>query len=261
MLSEHKSDKSEIHEKVAREMCEYARTHILKGHTWLDVTSNDFEEIENAVYTLKGAYIKAPFDSGSSEICIEMDNEIRSFYKKIEECKKAQVGNCAELSWMAMDYLLDHYPEMKGEIFSLSGGDHVFFVLNRDPESSVRHPETWGDNAWICDPWANKYYPASKYFTELKGLKIIEKDDKFERNLAVDYDVKKHTIENRIFRDSTSYLKAGSPEHLKQLRKNYSKMVSDMESAISKLLNSLNSILHKFEIQFPEEKEAIQLFA
>lgn len=42
-------------------------------------------------------------------------------------------------------------------------GGHNLLVVGRNPESDVNDISTWGENAFICDPWINKVYPLSEF--------------------------------------------------------------------------------------------------
>lgn len=52
----------------------------------------------------------------------------------------------------------------------ITNGDHVFVVLNRAKSSLIHRPETWGDEAVICDPWSNQVYPVAMLPSRLKNF-------------------------------------------------------------------------------------------
>ena len=63
---------------------------------------------------------------------------------------------------------MNYVPGVEAELYSIKDSDHLFLVINRQQDSSQPDkPETWGENAVICDPFVNKAYRASQYIPEL----------------------------------------------------------------------------------------------
>ncbi len=87
--------------------------------------------------------------------------------KTIEELS---IGNCGELSSLAIEYLSRQHKDLNFELFRIPRfkdyGDHVFLVISRDPISDLDDPSTWGKKAVVLDCWTRMIYPASK-LTEL----------------------------------------------------------------------------------------------
>lgn len=76
-------------------------------------------------------------------------------------------------------------------------------MIGRAPESSEAQPETWGSSAYICDPWAQKTYPAAEYLTILKnftqrkegGAEHLTSDGKLTyTNHEAPFDPKEHRL-------------------------------------------------------------------
>lgn len=162
---------------IAEDAIDYARDQILKGATQLE--NNDLP-IEYQHYLAYGmdenigtrGYVKQELMKNG----LEQNNLIRYYESYIKVSSKFSLGNCHELSLQALDYIINNNIDIHAEVFEISNGDHVFLVLNRDPHSDSANPMTWGDNAVICDPWANKHYPATKYLSELESYS--REDDK-----------------------------------------------------------------------------------
>lgn len=74
-----------------------------------------------------------------------------------------RAGNCYEFAFYAASILSRAMPV---EIFRVKDkntqGNHVFLVINRDPQSSIDDPELWGEKAIIVDPYLRKIYSASE---------------------------------------------------------------------------------------------------
>src|SRR5207253_7687607 len=161
------SDKSKDYQRtwqMAKEANAYARSIILKGSTQLEnneLAAEYFQHLRRGVEGNSYARIKNP---GSKEIGMRdiMDEEMTRrinngesellaiFYSVITVSKKYSVGNCYELSFQALDYILNHAPDIKAELYQVENGDHAFLVLNRNEDSFMEDPLTWGENAIVC---------------------------------------------------------------------------------------------------------------
>lgn len=51
-------------------------------------------------------------------------------------------------------------PDVNAELCHIKGGDHVFLVIGRANDGDPKKPETWGDEAYICDPFRLMMYMA-----------------------------------------------------------------------------------------------------
>jgi hypothetical protein len=69
-------------------------------------------------------------------------------------------GNCTHQAALAFRYLKKTCQAPRVDIMfaayraKYNDDSHVFVVIGRVDESLSRQPETWGDEAVICDPWA-----------------------------------------------------------------------------------------------------------
>jgi hypothetical protein len=68
-------------------------------------------------------------------------------------------GNCGEQSAMAYEWLRKNGVTPVENMRFMSGGNHAFVVLGRDPSSDPAKPATWGASAIVCDPWKGEVYP------------------------------------------------------------------------------------------------------
>ena len=78
-------------------------------------------------------------------------------------------GNCGELSAVAMRQLMNRHVNPL-DYMSLSNGDHTFVVIDRLANSREQDPQTWGENAVICDPWIRQAYPARELVTRMRHI-------------------------------------------------------------------------------------------
>lgn len=190
--------------RIAQEAVLYARSVILKGSSQIE--NNDLEPhyFQHLLRGVEGVRYTQSKEIGMRDILNdEIVNRVKNgesdmlamYNSVIEVSKKYSLGNCYELTFQALDYILNKYPEMPAEVYKLANlnelddGIHAFLVLNRDPKSSMFEPETWGENAIICDPWAKDVYLAKQYLNRLRGS-----DTDPTENRTVPYDSKKHVI-------------------------------------------------------------------
>lgn len=75
---------------------------------------------------------------------------------------KLEGGYCRELSHLAKSEIESKFKNIKVEVVSLDY--HCLLVIGRKENSDPNDIETWGANAVMCDPWARKVYPASKFW-------------------------------------------------------------------------------------------------
>lgn len=68
-----------------------------------------------------------------------------------------KIGNCQEQATLAFNYL-NSKSVSSLELCHFIGGDHVFVIIGRAPNSDIRNPSTWGDEAVLCDPWAENFF-------------------------------------------------------------------------------------------------------
>ncbi|HHT0591773.1 TPA: hypothetical protein ACTXXA_000726 [Legionella anisa] len=76
--------------------------------------------------------------------------------------EKYGYGQCGEQSQAAFIDLIEKgvYPI---DFCVTTLGGHNLLVVGRDLNSDPKDISTWGKNAFICDPWANKVYPAREF--------------------------------------------------------------------------------------------------
>lgn len=83
--------------------------------------------------------------------------------------EKFNVGNCHEYAYVAISRLREMDPSHRAEVFLMSNGNHVFVVLDRDPDSDPNDYTTWGQDAVVLDAWASDTFPASDIPNRLKA--------------------------------------------------------------------------------------------
>lgn len=80
--------------------------------------------------------------------------------------EESQWGSCGEKVWvlthffkkLGLDIRVEHFIIMRNVDFAQNNGNHTFIVLGRDEKSDPNDYTTWGNDAIICDPWAEKQY-------------------------------------------------------------------------------------------------------
>ena len=102
-------------------------------------------------------------------------------------------GNCSDQAGLAFIYLRDNkvFPidYMNKPDFFLKFGGHAFVVIGRKSGSDPLRPETWGDDAVVCDPHQEeKAFPPRdlvRYFGIPKGYGGLRLDQPSENSIPV----------------------------------------------------------------------------
>lgn len=170
---------------------EYSRAQIYEGTTQLQNNLYDIDKqtaLNKALGDIRETLAKEAF-------FLNVETAITKFEKRIADCKKFSIGNCYELALMALDYMIRNHPHVNAEVYSISGGDHVFLVIGRKSDSDPAKPETWGDEAYICDPWSNNVYPAKEYLKQTKNFYWTQDSMGKQINHIEDFDPLRHKME------------------------------------------------------------------
>ena len=105
-------------------------------------------------------------------------NWLEEFRIKANRATQTGCGNCDEHSILAFMFLYDMQVRPLDRMYS-GDRDHAFVVIGRKEGSDANDPKTWGDEACICDPWAQglRYgkngsgtYSATRFTAVMTGL-------------------------------------------------------------------------------------------
>jgi hypothetical protein len=216
-------------EIAAKEAISYARSYIVNGNTWL--SSNGLDADSKRVLNTGVGFVREEKNS----LLHSSKNPVDNFFSVVTTSKKYSLGNCHELAFMALHYLVSKYPDYRSEVVSLGQGNHVFVVIGRDENSEIGNINTWGKDAIICDPWANKIFPASEYLTELKGYKL-ESQGTFGNKILV------NTVQNynpQLFIPETENLP--NSELVKQNNAAFESIIEEFKSKLVNITNELKN--------------------
>lgn len=156
--------------QLAIEASEYVRNTVILGatnKTFPYKNASEHQSRDLALYKnrLLSSYL-FQLTCGSLNLGSELfkaywfGNAIASPFGILTTCLMTQhykIGNCQEQATLAFNYL-----NSKGvsslELCHFIGGDHAFVIIGREPNSDIRNPSTWGDEAVFCDPWAENFF-------------------------------------------------------------------------------------------------------
>lgn len=138
------------------------------------------------------------------------------FNNYIKELKKEKIGNCGEMANMALYILRKYHPEIRTEVGHIENGDHVFAVIDIDPNFYNRKgSSSWGKYAVICDAWSGKAYPIKNIFTELEDYKRLHTHNKYY-NLLIKFNPGYHQLGTRTRPPQYIPPAKRKPEEIKQ---------------------------------------------
>lgn len=251
------SSMKNVNEAVAKEACEHARTYILMGSTQLINNSYDIEQrrsLNKAIGDIR--YLSKEYGYFS----LEFDAVIQKFYRIIKLCRKFSLGNCEELALMALDYVIHSVPDTNAEVYQIKGGDHAFLVIGRKKNSLSSQPETWGDDAYICDPWANKYFPARQYLAKVENY-YFEKDPQTNVffNRTQSFAPGRHKLQ--LVKDmNTDYLRRVCTEpHRKYIVTLFTKKSQALLVSILSLEGKMEDLAQRLQAKYGEDNEKRQI--
>lgn len=226
--------------EIAKEANNYARERILEGSSQL--ANNNYDpakkmSLYKAVTDVIKIISKPPIYS------LEFDVVINKFERTIKYCNKFSLGNCYELALMSLDFIINNYPDVLAEIYHIRGGDHALLIIGRAANSNPTQPETWGQNAYICDPWSNKTYPASLYLSETKNFYFtVDWPAGTYTNFVQDFDRSIHLLCPMKDLNSTYLKQRNSVRHIKAINNAYNRMNTLILDAVDHLVIDLEKI-------------------
>jgi hypothetical protein len=170
----------------------YARSVVNKGSTRLENNQLSIEEREK---------LSTDVNAMRNCVAIQRDNWIQHinkyaqwlynssldssvyFYLCFTHTLLTRLGNCMELSAVTLYYalkvadknLLHSDTYHLAEIVQTKDETHALIIFGRLRNSDLDDPATWGNDAVICDPWANSCYPASRMKDNLRAFSQDEK--------------------------------------------------------------------------------------
>lgn len=170
----------------ARALIQYSSTFIESNATQAPI---DMEKTTRVLTMRSSVFspetgLKQLYRVPDMRYCSEIDKIKRS----VTLVKQFSIGNCEEYAMLVLNYLRKQNIE-HAEALIIQGDDHGFVVIGRTRGSDLALPSTWGDDAVVCDAWANKVYPASQIFDRLMCFRAM-----LHQHLAYPFDPKQHTL-------------------------------------------------------------------
>ncbi|ETO92365.1 Uncharacterised protein [Legionella longbeachae] len=239
---------------LARLANHYARFQIREGTSQLQNNLYDIDKqaaLNKALADIRQAFAKEDF-------FLNIETTITRFEKRIADCKKFSIGNCHELALMALDYMIRNQPNVHAEVYSIEGGDHAFLVIGRKIDSDPEKPETWGDEAYICDPWSNHVYPAAEYLDKTKNFYYITTPDGRQINYIEDFDPSRHKMVPVQNQNSIHFLQESSK--LNTILLDVFTTINERHCAIfDELANDLNEISIKLNKKYGQNDPKVKI--
>lgn len=226
---------------------EYAQKFKLKS-----TTHHSFAQLsldEQLTIDRKCAEVRSTRDQSPSTI-LGLDRSYNNFVQLIDNSKNSQHGNCVESALLALDYIIQEEPHTRAEVFMMPKIDHVFSVINRSTESNTTDPSTWGECAYVCDPWEDTVYPASELCKkrEYQFSTIISEPTEDNRlqvravQHPVTYDPKEETITISDEFTTDHIRPIASQEHINAIVDIYQERSAKVISALEKFSKDLEGL-------------------
>jgi len=233
--------------ELAIQAKEYAREHIVLGSTQIE--NNNFSDNIRNILRMAVKDVRDLMDEETIDFYkLEPDENRRNFNLCMSLSSRYSLGNCTELAILALNYMIEHAPQIPAEIYDVIGGDHIFLVIGRKAQSCQKLPETWGDDAYICDPWSNKVYPAKEYRSKFKNFYQSE-----GMNYTEDFNPAKHILTlSENFTNYALYPNGYIETPIDSLIKNYLKKIQAIVNTLTLLKNKFEIICNDIKSQYNE---------
>jgi hypothetical protein len=125
-------------------------------------------------------------------------------------------------------------------------GNHVFLVINRDPNSDASRPENWegiGENeVIICDPFSNFVCSSIEYSNHLQNF--YRKNNK---NCSEPFDPNMHLLESDE-NFNIHNLREGMNDYVEALQENFVYKINSLNNILSNKIADLEAQNNKYEI-------------
>lgn len=156
--------------EIARKAIEYAHSKIQRCSNAPHLSNAETLSIYSVVTDMRNNRNLSIKESLKELFSVPNSRDVRIMKKHVRGVKEYHVGNCGEYADLVLNFLRKNNVDL-AELVVIIDDNHVFVVINRNPKSDINKPEEWGENAIICDAWANKVYLASEIYTQLNCYK------------------------------------------------------------------------------------------
>jgi hypothetical protein len=197
----------EVNMRLAEEINRYVNQKIAIIINYLERCKIDYEK-EGVTPELFSSMISMAFEATFTP-CAEdyrvlldpspLDAKLQAIQRISQTAQKAierlGIGTCMEMSAVGLEYCMLQNVAQKVEVFCIEGGNHVFLVIDRDPQSRPEDYSSWGPRAVVCDPWVKTAYPASEIAQRLKSFdRQTFAQDGTPRTILTDFTPSKHQL-------------------------------------------------------------------
>jgi len=237
------------HYSIALKAVEHARAAIPHGVTRLE---------NNHLPAPEDAELVARVEASKVEIRAQRDAYLASTYwvdptiaffeSRIIFHRQFKVGECKELCIVALDFIARKFPQAHAEIFQIAGeeGDHGFIAIGRAEDSDPQNPATWGEDAYILDPWMNRVFPANEYQGNLVNyFSYFKEGDSREYNGIEPFDPDRHTLEPEANMTTQHLREMNSTVNLNRQYEHFRTKITSLETALLAYKRILDSLKGK----------------
>lgn len=136
---------------------------------------------------------KKVIDGGIREI--RASGHQMTISKMAEVTREFAFGNCHEYCYVLMDKLMQKLPAVSVEMVRVCKGDHVVVVVGRDRKSDIENPQTWVQQAIVCDAWVGDVYMSSELNKRLHTASLITMGSGQDMRVLKSYNPRFHCLQ------------------------------------------------------------------
>lgn len=248
------------HERIGLAACRYARQIVVKSASALEsntLSNKRFAMLREGIEQMRA--IVADLKLCPAPHALDPDVTITSFINVNAFTRKYSLGNCFEYACLALEYVYQRHLDVEAEVFNIHGGDHIFLVIGHQKTDSFIYsdPLTWGDSAYICDPWLDKVYPAAEYKTKLHNYYLRQAPN--ERSINVIEPLQaQHVLAPYKYEFNSRYLaKQETPEYKAALLEVFKRKVAIIQQAAANIRKKIKQADDTVKTQFKSVVKAL----
>lgn len=130
-------------------------------------------------------------------------------------------GRCEEAAYMTAYYAISEDNNLVIETMGTDEGDHFVLLFRRALGSDPMDVTTYGDNAFICDPWAGKIFSIKRMKECFATFAYYELEDGSEATTTFGY--------NPVYHDDVSVVRSFKMDpNTRQIKLSYSPRLDDV---------------------------------
>lgn len=180
--------------RAAREAIGYVHQFVKKAST---DPNNSRLELDERLHIADGLKDTREYTEETPLYELTRDHQLREYLSRVHATKKYSLGNCEEMSTVALSFIVENKRQLDAKMFSLERGDHVVLIIGKDidfedlVDCARRGEHHLLKDVSVCDPLSGECYPFLEYPQRIKAY-YYDEDEVLCR--SYDFEEDYHTL-------------------------------------------------------------------